>query len=156
MRGRRGNVLDLFLILLLVFSLVSVIGRFGGGEGSRGEVTEGVVSVQVDSCDASLFECLSVGEALYLASGEYFGELEGIEVTPASVTLLEDGVFFVGTWDGDGPRRFVFSIRVAGRVREDVFYRAEHEALLSGLPVVLYGERAVIRGTVRVFEETKS
>ena len=148
MKERRGNVLDLFLILLLAFSLVSVLGRFGESRDAFGESVEGTVTVRVERSDAMLSECLDIGESLYLSTGEYYGELIDIERLPARVTLLEDGVFYVGEYGEEGPWEYLASVRVAGEVRENVFYRSERDALLSGRTVTLWGARTVIRGTI--------
>ena len=51
--------------------------------------------VRVEASDAALFECLSLGEPLYLASGEYYGVLAAIDSSPAEIALLEDGVFLL-------------------------------------------------------------
>lgn len=147
MRERRGNILDLFLILLLAGSLLGVLGRLGDTAGERYEESDALMRVRVESTDADLSASLRIGEALYLASGEYYGELSEIDSAPAKITLLEDGVFFVGEWDGEGPREYVVTVRVRGAWREEIFYRSERDALLVGAPVTLYGARAVIRGS---------
>lgn len=151
MKERRGNALDLFFILLLVFSLLGVIGRLGETGSAVYEESEAIMLVRVEASDAALFECLSLGEPLYLASGEYYGEVAAIDSAPAKITLLEDGVFLLGEWDEDGPRDYLISVKTKGAWKGSSFFRSERDILLVGAQVTLYGERAVIKGrTVEV------
>ena len=151
MKERRGNALDLFLVLLLVFSLLGVIGRLGDTDSAAYEESEAIMLVRVEASDAALLDCLFVGEPLYLASGEYYGELAAIDSSPAKITLLEDGAFLSGEWDADGPRDYLVSVKTKGAWKGSSFFRSERDILLVGADVTLYGERAVIRGrTVEV------
>ena len=148
MKERRGNVLDLFLILLLVFSILGVIARYREVGMTVDASTEGELVLRVESTDAALSECLTVGEELYLVSGAYYGELVGIESARARISLLEGGSFFEGEWDENGPREFTLTVKVMGSVKSGVFYHLQREALLVGSTLTLYGERAVIGGKI--------
>ncbi|MBE6589296.1 MAG: DUF4330 family protein [Ruminococcaceae bacterium] len=155
MKERRGNVLDLFLILLLAFSLIGVIGRMAEGGVSSAAEEEALIDIYVPATEARLFECLEIGETLYLGSGEYYGVLTEIGVFPAQVRLEKDGRVYLGAWDADGPKDLVFTVRVKGAFRDAVFHREGRESLLVGDGVSLYGTRAHISGRVSGVERAE-
>ncbi len=148
MKERQGNVLDLFFVLLLILSAVGVGGRFLRSETYDGEETEMLVRVRIPVSDASLEECLHPGERTYLSTGEYYGVLEALESERAEVRLFDGGRFVSGTWEEGGPREYLLTVRVKGRIRENVFYREGREAVLVGREIEVWGEYARVFGTV--------
>ena len=127
---------------------MGVGSRFLRASSPEGTETEALVRVRVTPCEALLGECVVYGEPLYLSTGEEYGVLEEMGVNGVEVRLVENGDFLIGRWDGEGPREYLVSIRVAGTVREGVFYREGRDAILVGSEIGVWGERACIRGTV--------
>ena len=134
---KRGNLLDLFLIFLLLFSLLGALFRWDSlRHSSSKEQSERLLAVLIlRTVDPHVAECLSEGEGVYRASGEYFGELVKKETRPAGVMCIEDGVLVEGEWDAslfcDLYLTFSFS---GGRVGDRTLHKGTQ-------PLSRFGER---------------
>ena len=92
-REKRGSILDLFLIFLVLLCAVGGLLRWrqlrvGEGMTVTSAYTVTAVAQQVDPRVA---ECVSVGEPVYLENGTFFGKVTAKSNQPSRVSLLSDG-----------------------------------------------------------------
>lgn len=131
-RARRGSLLDLFLLSLVLLWVVCAGARYYAlrvREASV-ETTDFLVELESDEVDAAVGECLAVGERLYTEGGELFGVIESVEAVDAEVRVLSDGVWKEGAWDRTLRCRLRISVRVEGHLGDGVLL------LRGGVPLV--------------------
>ena len=93
---RRGNLLDLLLLFLIVLSVFGILWRQyeATNDEHPSQAIQARISAVAFEVDAGTCQSLWVGAPLYTASGEYFGQIAGVEMRPAIVTMLSGGVFY--------------------------------------------------------------
>ena len=150
MKRERGNLLDLFLILLLVFSVIGVGLRQHALQRERQVVEEEryFVTLLLKKVPAEWIDCVSVGETLYLPDGTSFGVLRTLSCRPAQEILSGNGGTQSVLWE-DGTFLDVSAVvEVQGQVREGVLLRDGKYALLLWSRQTLYSARAQWQATV--------
>lgn len=148
MKMRKGSLFDLLILLVLGFGILCGVGRFFEARAEGGEESTARITVRVTSTEADLSALVAVGEEVFLASGERFGEILDVSVQPARVELEHGGEILTGTWEGDERWDAEVTVAVAGSIGENGFLRDGRHALLVGQGCSLYTERAYIYGTV--------
>lgn len=131
-RARRGSLLDLFLLSLVLLWVVCAGARYYAlrvREASVG-TADYLIELESDEVDAAVGESLSVGEVLYRESGEAFGVIESVEAVDAEVRVLSGGAWAEGAWDRALRCRLRISVRVEGYLGDGVLL------LRGGVPLV--------------------
>ena len=149
---RRGNALDVFLILLLIFSLIGMGFSFWfrtRENTASGEEVQAVLVLEWKAISPEVIACLRDGDALYTAAGAYYGQLEGISFTGAEVTLLSNGSYCKGAWSENVLCDAELVVRVTGVRQNGSFLRAGQYAVPVGQSVELYSSLACVRATVK-------
>ena len=151
---RRGGVLDLLLILLIVLSITGLLWRryMSEREGSWAESFSYSVYAQSEAMDAMSFDSIQKGDWLYTPSGEPFGEIMAIERTAAEVLLISDGILYRGAWDADVRCAARVEIRVSGRPTEHGVLVSASRITAGGALPTLYSPFAALRLTVYKLE----
>ena len=155
---RRGSILDLFLIFLFVLCLLGVFFRWYElhGQQSSVELQELSVYAVLPDIDPRVAGSLEVGEALYNASGEYFGRVLEVKLLPARVTMLHEGKHYSGTWDEGVRGTLELRIGFSGsKTQGRVLWHGTRE-LLVGERIELFGARTGFCLTLRNFPEIQT
>ena len=154
MKERRGSMLDLLILLLIVLGGFGTLGRFFEARATASDNgSVATVTVELFAYEAHLPSVLAEGEAVFLSSGEHFGELSSVRAEPSRVTVEANGEHLTGAWEDGTLWDTVLELRVTGSVSEErVFLREGGEALLVGQQLSLYTERAYLYGTVKSVE----
>lgn len=151
---RRGSVLDLLLILLIVLSVTGLFWRryVSERETASADVFEYTVYAQSEIMDAMTFDCIQKGDRLYTPSGELFGEITALERMTAEVSLISNGVLYQGAWDAEVRCAARVEIRVSGRPTDHgVLVQGKRLTAGGSLPT-LYSPFAALRLTVYKLE----
>ncbi len=147
MEHRKGSVLDLFLILLLLLCAAGLLFRWHllrESETDRG--TEQIELVlESEAIDPLAIGCLSVGDWLYQASGEPIGRVLTLSYGEVETEVLANGVYYVGAWDREHLCSIQVTVLCEGRVSEDGVMRAEGALLSVGESVQLFSARSALR-----------
>ena len=151
--ARRGSILDLFLIVLL---LVAVLGSVLRWERQNREIHQPLeqyrlILESVEMARESA-DCLAVGDILYTASGEAFGEVRVLEYLPARVTLISLGRYYRGEWPMSERCVLHVEVAVSGRMRDGVFLLGGRTPLAVGASQTLFSDRMQLKA--RVFDVT--
>lgn len=141
---KRGGLLDVFIILLIVLSVVGICLRMqalqsGGDNDSFCRVRAVVKNLPTETAD-----CLTEGESLYTNDGSLYGMVESIETEPARITVYQGDKAYHGVWEDGSTVDLEIWMTLTGSVGEDVFLRDGKHAVLLGEQVLLYGERCAL------------
>lgn len=99
-RKRRGSIVDVFLILLILLSIVSIIWRYYRVSTTVSQLEKPLLlTAETEILDSGTYDCMRVGDKLYTASGELFGTLLSVEKIQAEVSLILDGEWYEGAWE---------------------------------------------------------
>lgn len=149
MREKRGNLLDLLILLVIGFCIFSGVGRFLETRSQASvNASIAIVTLRIRGTDAYLPSAVTAGEGVFLSSGERFGSVEEISSSYARVTLESEGETVVGVWEDGSRWDAEVLLRVTGSAAEQVFLRDGRYAILSGQMLSLYTERAYLYGEV--------
>ncbi len=149
MREHRGNLFDLLILLVIGFCILSGIGRFFETRTQANEREQtAIITVRIPETDALLTSCISVGESVYLASGELYGSVEDVTASPARAQVMSEDGFVVGAWEDGSLMDVEAEIRISGALGEIGFLRGGSAAVLVGQYLSLYTERAYLYGVV--------
>ena len=149
---KRGSILDLFLIFLLLLCILGALLRWDSlRKDARLPLTQYTLTIDTETLARESAECLTVGEQLYTASGEAFGEVTALEYLPAEVTLSSLGHYYRGAWDRT--ERCVLRVRVTieANLRDGVLLYRGKTPLAVGAPLELYSERMRLAACVDSF-----
>ncbi|MBQ1963671.1 MAG: hypothetical protein II369_06090 [Clostridia bacterium] len=148
-RGR-GNLLDLFLILLLLFSVIGVGLRQHALQREQEELPKEAycVTLLLKKVPSEWVECVSVGEVLYLSDGTPFGVLRELSCSPARESISTIGGTQSVLWEDGSYLEVSAKVIVQGRIREGVLLREGKYALLLWSRQTLYSTRAEWNVTV--------
>lgn len=145
-KRRRGSILDLVLIFLLILSVLGIAFRWQQLKGMTAQVQykEYRLSGQIRSLDPAVLECITDGEALYNASGEYFGQIGSVRATPSRVRLFSNGVYQEAEWDPEQQIDLAVEILFDGTERDGrILWRGRGEVMV-GQALTLYSEYATL------------
>lgn len=141
----RTSIGDRFLILLFILCLLATgIRVWSLQAGGRGELSEFSVLLEWRDVDARTAACLSEGEALYTAAGEYYGVVEGLELLPAQWEVVQNGEVLRLSLPLEERCNVRLRVRVQGREENGAFLRGGFQALAMGERIKLYSERCEI------------
>lgn len=149
MKERNGNLLDLLILLAVGFGVICAIGRgLEAQKKEEGTGIEAIVTVRVTATEAYLPSVVTVGEEVFLASGEKYGELLFVRSSPARAEVEHSGEILVGEWETGELWDAEVMLRIRGDAGENGFLREGGVSVLVGQKLSLYTERAYIYGTV--------
>ena len=155
---RRGSVLDLLLILLIVLSVTGLLWRRYVSE--RNDAADNLslytVYAQSTAMDAMTFDCMQAGERLYTASGELFGEIAALERAEAEVTLISDGIFYNGAWEEQVRCTARVKICVSGKRTDRGVIVSGRRLAVGGTLPTLYSPRAALHLQIYKLEAAES
>jgi len=140
-------MLDLFLILLLLLCVVGMIlkDRNLSGSHESEQTQEFVITLCSRAVDASVLECIEVGESVYGKDGQPIGRVLEVASAAQPVTLIRDGKVYVGEWDRQRLCRVQLRVYTQGTVRDGVFL------LLGRIPLPL-GGTMILKGAYTEME----
>ncbi len=149
-RDRKGNLFDVFLVLLLILGIVGLILR--GYRSNRSVPNEELeiytVIMQMTCVPYPVTDSLSDGALIYTAEGEVFGILESHSVTPAKIEILQNGEVYRGIWEGESMCDVRLEIEIEGTRGERGLLRRGRYAVLCGQELILYSDTVRIQATV--------
>lgn len=147
---RRGNLLDLFFVFLLLFCLLGAFFRRQSLQSlTPNDAREPLVAVLLlKASDPRMAESLTEGEAVYRASGEHFGTLIAVAVRPCRLSMIEDGAAVEGTWDPSLFCDLYLTVRFLGTKTGDRVLHGGSQPLSVGERITLYTERAELSGLI--------
>ena len=153
MRGRREmriGVMDLFLVLALVLSLVGGLLRWQTLRGVReqGDLEDYRLVLTVDEIDRSAADCIEVGEMLYDAAGMALGRVTALRREAAELRLQTRDGILTGVWPETLRCRLVIEISVRGSLFDGVLTPEGHSPLPIGETVTLFSRRLRVFGRV--------
>ena len=143
-RQRRGSVIDLLVIFLIVLSIVGFLWRQHRIERAKEQEGSKLYTFYAQSVamDAMTLDCIGIGDLLYTSSGDLFGEITALERIPSEVRLLSDGAYYVGEWDEAFRGCVRVEISVRGTPTDRGVLVAGHRNTVGGTLPRLYSERA--------------
>ena len=149
MKEKHGNFVDIFLLVLIGFSVFSVVGRFAQAQSATGpeEMTASVI-LRIEGVDTYLPSSVTEGESAFLASGERFGRITSIFASSARVRVESDGELIEGVWEDGSLWDVEVELSITGEIGENGFLRNGSSAILVGQHLSLYSERAYLYGEV--------
>ena len=102
-REKRGSILDLFLIFLILLCAVGGILRWRQLRMGQGLVVTSsyTVTAVAEQVDPRVTECVSVGELVYLENGTLLGRVRAKSNRQSRTMLLSNGQYTEGFWDAD-------------------------------------------------------
>lgn len=139
---RRGSILDLFLILLLLACVLGVLLRWQELKKSDADpaVATYALTLRYEKVTPQTVDCLHVGDALYCADGTFFGTVKGIATAPTAVTLIEDGTVYTGEWEPSLYVDLTVTVEATGSMRETTFLHGGRIPMSVGERVALHSE----------------
>ena len=143
-RERSGNLLDLFLVLVLVLSFCGILlRRYDLSKPSKTEdLREYTVVAECKGILYDSVECILDGEILYTAQGEIYGVLEDHDVKPAKAVFWENGELHQGYWQGNTRCDVTLLLRVNAKESDHGLLKDGTLAILCGQSVILYSDQA--------------
>ena len=153
---RRAGFLDLSLIFLILFGVLGVLLRWHTVRQSSGmdAKREFAVSAILVGMDPRVSECLDVGDALYLLSGEQVGQIGFVETQPSEIVLVQNGQCYQGDWDPTLRCDIVVDFFVPGEMREGKLLYGGRTPLSVGQTLTLYTARAELRLSILNISQT--
>lgn len=146
--GKKSGLLDVFIVLMIVFGAVGVLLRMQMLRVTDSDEEEALITLTVEHFHTRGLDCVELGETLYTAGGEVYGEIAELSYTPETTSLLSDGVLHTGTPEDTTRVRLSVRVSLTGRAADGVFLREGKYAVMVGERVTLYGERCELRAIV--------
>ena len=143
-RAERGSVLDVFLILLLLGSLVTAglrIYRSGGAEDASRRAEAVLLAREIRG---EIARQIPVGAMLYASDGSPYGKVTQVRIKGSVAELTEGGVSYFGEWDPSLWCDLFLTVEIWGSERDGVFYRNGSEGVLLAARSVLHTRRATL------------
>lgn len=150
MKTKRGNLLDVFFILVLLLGIIGTVIQ-GVSKNKNIENTNLEfynVVLQIETVPYEVSDCILDGDLFYTQSGELFGALQTHHVSPAQIVLKKNGEIYQGFWQHDTMCDVTLFLQVEGTITDDGFLRGGQHALLCGQRLLLYSDKAQIYGTI--------
>ena len=153
---RKGRLLDLFLGLLLVLSLLSIGMRAmtSYGKGSAEAEERYSVTVRMQRVPSVGAEMLTNGQTLYTAAGEAVGSLLSFSVEEHTETLVWNGALYSSVLPREETCDLILTLSLRGKERDGVFLFLGREALAIGSEVLLYTQNTELRAIVYGVQKT--
>ena len=146
MEYRKGSVLDLCVVLLLLLCVAGLLFRWQylrSREGDDG--TESIIlTLESETIDPLAIESLSVGELMYQGSGEPLGQILSLSVNEVEAEVLSNGVYYVGVWDRERLCRLRVTVLCEGSILDHGGIRVAGILLSTGESVQLFTSRAAL------------
>lgn len=146
-RGHRKiGFLDLFFLGLLFLSVFGIVFRQYTID--RKQDADNRIGYRfyamADAVERQVCESLKVGDRLYTASGEVFGEIAAVEYRQATHTVLSGGVYYQTEWENDALSDLRMELAVLAIPTErGVLVDGYRAAVGRPLPI-LYSDKAVL------------
>lgn len=142
---RRGTLLDLVLLFLLILSVVLILFRWQSQRENTVEQSPFLVTVKVMEVQPQVAQCLGVGETVYDAFGEVVGEITRITLSDATVTIKNGEGYATVTPPGYGLVTLELEIQAFGALDGGAFLRGGKRTMLIGEETVLYTRKTGLR-----------
>ena len=149
------NALDLFLLFLIVLSVAAFLLRQYSPQKNQRESVELTLTLRVEQLREETISCLSVGDSLYNAAGEDFGNITQLEVSMAEVSIFSEGVFYSDVPSGSELFDLTLQVSVSGSRSGDVFLQDGKFPLLLGKEISLYSNLTVLNAKITEIRESK-
>ncbi len=145
-KKRRGSILDLVLIFLLILSALGIAFRWQQIKGLSAEQSykEYRLVGHTGTLHPDILRCVENGEALYTASGEYYGRLKTVHAMASRVTLFSEGKYLSAEWDPQKKTDLYVEVIFEGTERGGRILRNGRSDVMIGQTVTLYSEYAVL------------
>lgn len=147
---RRGSVLDLVLIFLILLSILGIIMRWYWAKKQSENVEEEPYRMValVPDVFSQIGDCIKIGDRLYLESGEYCGKLLMVEKRSSEVDLLSNGAYYTGEWDETIRCDVYLELEVVGsRIDRGILWNGK-KVFCAGQHVTLFSQYAALNCTV--------
>ena len=143
---RRGSILDLVLVFLLILSVLGIAFRLQQIKGLSTEQSykEYQLVGHTGTVHPDFLRCIEGGDALYTAAGEYFGYLRAVRATPTRVTLFSEGKYTSAEWDLWKKNDLYVEVIFEGLEREGRILWNGRSDVMIGQTITLYSEYAVL------------
>lgn len=143
---RRGSILDLVLVFLLILSVLGIAFRLQQIKGPSTEQSykEYHLVGHTGTVHPDILRCIEGGDALYTAAGEYFGYLRAVRATPTRVTLFSEGKYTSAEWDLWKKTDLYVEVIFDGSEREGRILWNGRSDVMIGQTITLYSEYAVL------------
>ena len=144
--SRRGSVLDLFLVCLILLSIVGVGMRWKVfyRDDNEKTLTGYRMTARMEGGDPRVVECLEVGERLYTAAGDAYGSIAQVSTAPTKIEILSNGVYHSGEWDPEVKCDLYVEIHFEGSENDGRVLWNGLCACLVGDSLTLYSERTAL------------
>ena len=147
--ARRGSILDLFLVFLLLLAILSAVLRWERqSRESDMPLEKYLLTLETAELARESADCISVGERVYTPSGELLGEVTALEYLPVQITLASVGRYYRGEWPISERCVLRVEVTVLGRMRDGVLLHGGRVPLAVGTPQQLFSERAQLHTRV--------
>lgn len=143
--ARRGTLLDLVLLFLLILSVVLILFRWQNQKENPVEMSPFLITVRVAEVQPQVAHCLRVGEKVYDAFGEVVGDITRITLSDAKVTLKDGDGYASVTPPDYGLVTLEVEIQSFGALDGGVFLRSGKRTMLIGEEAVLYTHKTGLR-----------
>ncbi len=149
-RKKLGSILDAFLTLLILLSVLGIVFRSCTARGiNQSDFVPREVVLQMREVLPTTIACITVGENLYDVSGKLFGVVRAVERSKTKFQIQQNGVWLEGEWNIDERCDVIVRIEVMGTEKEGRFFLAGTDAVLFGKEMELYGEKIRMFGRLQ-------
>ena len=139
---RKGSVLDLFLIGLVLLSIFGwLLHRYVNTETAVAENLQARIVLRSYALPSTVYECLSEGEPLYTEGGDLFGRILTLKRTDAKIELQNEQETAVGVWPLSERCVIEIEAEVVGKKKQDVFLYDARFPLSVGKSITLYSPK---------------
>ncbi len=115
----RIGLLDILLLSAVLLCIGGVVIRGQMLKGSTRTEEELLLTVKVTLPGERAGQELAVGELLYTASGEVFGEIRGVQLRPSEICLFANGACYTGTYPMGERCEVLLTVSALGKLTEN-------------------------------------
>lgn len=152
-RENGTRVADWFFTVLLLLSIGGIVLRsWDLRQRADTERESFSVTGRCESMDARSADCVREGDWLYTVSGERFGRIERISLSPATMRIESKGILYESKMPEETRVELTLTVSVFGRERGGVLQRDGLRPVSVGERVTLRSELAEMRMTVQLWE----
>ncbi len=116
---KRLGLLDILLLSAVLLCIGGVVLRGQMLKGSARTEEELLLTVKATLSGERAGQALAVGESLYTASGEVFGEIRKVQLRPSELCLFANGDRYTGTYPMEERCEVILTVSALGRLTEN-------------------------------------